>query len=166
MNATDAYLASSKAMDDVRRLNARFIENFVTNDVASHDALLHPKFIGVQSDGTRIGRASYLKKWEDGFDPDVIVYWDVRDELITIIGNVALVRSTNRHVIRHAGRDDIGMTTYTDTYLYEDGAWKCIQAQLTPIAAGKEPADETIVNVYLKGVRQEVKRPRTVAEAV
>ena len=163
MNATDAYLASSKAMDDLRRLNARFIDNFVTNDVASHDALLHRGFIGVQSDGTRIDRASYLKKWEDGFDPDVIVYWDVRDELITIIGNVALVRSTNKHVIRHDDRDEMGMTTYTDTYLYEDGAWKCIQAQITPIAVGREPADKTIVSVYLNGVRQEVEGPANTA---
>ncbi|MFI0847352.1 nuclear transport factor 2 family protein [Mesorhizobium sp. IMUNJ 23232] len=154
MTPVTAYLASPKAMDDLRDLNARFIENFLTNDVASHDALLHAEFIGVRSDGTRIGRASYLEQWATGFDPDIIVYWDVRDEFITLIGNVALVRSTNKHVFRHDGRDETGMTTYTDTYLYEAGAWKCIQAQITPIAPGKEPADETIASVYIKGVRQ------------
>lgn len=154
MTPADAYLASPKAMDDLRKLNARFIDNFVTNDVASHDALLHADFIGVRSDGSRIGRASYLEQWATGFDPEVIVYWDVRDELITLIGNVALVRSTNKHVFRHAGRDETGMTTYTDTYLYQHGAWKCIQAQITPVAPGKEPADGTIVSVYIKGVRQ------------
>ena len=154
MTPTDAYLASSKAMDDLRSLNARFIDNFVTNDVALHDAMLHDRFIGVRSDGTRIDRASYLEQWATGFDPEVIVYWDVRDELITLIGNVALVRSTNKHVFRHDGRDETGMTTYTDTYLHEGGAWKCIQAQITPVAPGKEPTDETIVSVYLNGVRQ------------
>ena len=151
---TPAYLASPKAMDDLRKLNARFIDNFVTNDVASHDALLHAEFIGVRSDGSRIGRASYLEQWATGFDPEVIVYWDVRDELITLIGNVALVRSTNKHVVRNAGCDETGMTTYTDTYLYQQGAWKCIQAQITPVAPGKEPADGTIVSVYIRGVRQ------------
>ena len=151
---TPAYLASPQAMDDLRELNARFIDNFVTNDVASHDALLHAEFIGVRSDGTRIGRAPYLEQWATGFDPAVIVYWDVRDELITLIGNVALVRSTNKHIFRNAGHDETGMTTYTDTYLYQHGAWKCIQAQITPVAPGKEPADETIVSVYIRGVRQ------------
>jgi hypothetical protein len=155
MTPTDAYLASSNAMDDLRKLNARFIENFVTNDVASHDALLHAEFIGIRGDGSRIDRASYLEQWASGFDPDVIVYWDVRDELITLVGNVALVRATNKHVFRNAGCDETGMTTYTDTYLHEAGAWKCIQAQITPVAAGKEPADETIVSVYRNGVRQQ-----------
>jgi hypothetical protein len=154
MTPTDAYLASSKAMDDLRKLNARFIANFVTNDVASHDAMLHERFIGIRSDGSRISRASYLEQWASSFDPDVIIYWDVRDEIITLIGDVALVRSTNKHVFRHDGHEETGMTTYTDTYLYEAGAWKCIQAQITPVAVGKEPADNTIVSVYLNGVRQ------------
>lgn len=154
MTLTDAYLASAKAMDDLRVLNARFIDNFVTNDVPSHDGLLHDRFISVQSDGSRIDRAPYLVRWATGFDANVIVYWDVRDELITIIGNVALVRATNKHVFRHNGHDETGMTTYTDTYLYVAGEWKCIQAQITPVARGKEPADETIISVYIKGVRQ------------
>ena len=63
MTPTDAYLASTKALDDLRAINARFIENFINNDVAAHDALLHPAFIGIRSDGTRIGRADYLKAW-------------------------------------------------------------------------------------------------------
>ena len=77
-------------MGELRALNARFIHNFVTNDVASHDAILHPEFTGVMSNGVRIERAAYLKRWATAFDPKVIVYWDTRDELITIIGNVAL----------------------------------------------------------------------------
>jgi len=78
----------------------------------------------------------------------------LRDELITIIGNVALVRATNKHVIRRDGRDITGMTTYTDTYVYEGGSWKCIQAQITPVAPEHEPGDDTILTVYLKGVNQ------------
>jgi hypothetical protein len=30
---------SADTMDELRALNARFIHNFVTNDVASHDAI-------------------------------------------------------------------------------------------------------------------------------
>lgn len=154
MTPTAAYLASPKAMDDLRKLNAHFIDNFVTNDVRSHDALLHADFVGVRSDGTRIDRAAYLAKWASGFDPDVIVYWDVRDELITLVGDVALVRATNKHVFRHASHEETGMTTYTDTYLYQGGAWKCIQAQITPVTSALEPGDETIVSVYIRGMRQ------------
>jgi hypothetical protein len=153
MTPTDAYLASTKALDDLRAINARFIENFINNDVAAHDALLHPAFIGIRSDGTRIGRADYLKAWAKGFDPGLIVYWDVRDVLITVVGNVALVRAANKHVMRHVCHDETGMTTYTDTYVYERGAWRCIQAQITPVALGKEPGEETVISVWVEGVK-------------
>lgn len=46
------------------------------------------------------------------------------------------------------------MTTYTDTYVREGGRWLCIQAQLTPVAVGFEPADGTIVSVYIRGIKQ------------
>lgn len=154
MAPDSGYLASPHARQDLRWLNAVFIENFINNDVISHDAILHAGFIAIQGDGARIDRESYLRKWATGFDPEVIVYWDVRDELITVVGNVALVRATNKHVIRRDGREMTGMTTYTDTYVYESGAWKCVQAQITPLAPEHEPGDDTILTVYLKGVNQ------------
>lgn len=154
MTSVADYLGSQEAMRDLRALNALFIHNFITNDIRSHDAILHADFIGVQSDGSRISRADYLERWATGFDPDVIIYWDVRDEVINIVGNVALVRATNKHVMRHNGRDNTGMTTYTDIYLYANGRWSCIQAQITPIAPSKEPGDETVITVYVNGILQ------------
>jgi ketosteroid isomerase-like protein len=138
----------------LRALNARFIHNFVTNDVASHDAMLHPGFINIRPNGQRQSRADYLRAWATGFDPDIITYWDTRDERIDVFGDVALVRATNRHIIRRAGAEVDGMTTYTDTYLREGGAWLCIQAQLTPYTATPQPGVETIVSVYLRGQLQ------------
>ena len=107
---------AAETMDELRALNARFIENFVTSDVASHDAMLHRDFINIWPTGQRWDRATYLKYWATAFDPKIIVYWDVRDELITIIGDVALVRSTNKHTRRRDGKEVTAMTMYTDTY--------------------------------------------------
>lgn len=154
MSSAISYLPPRGAFSELNALNARFIENFIRNDVRSHDAMLHADFIGIQGDGARIDRAAYLRKWATGFDPEVIVYWDVRDENITVIGNIALVRATNKEICRRGGQDIPAMSTYTDTYLYEGGAWKCVQAQITPVAPGREPGDDTIIAVYIKGVRQ------------
>jgi hypothetical protein len=148
------YLASPEAMQDLRALNAQFIENFIRNDVTAHDALLHPDFLYIRGNGARVGRKAYLEGWAAGFDPEVIIYWDTRDELITLIGPVALVRAANRYVERVDGVETSGMAAYTDTYLREAGRWRCIQAQITPVAAACEPPDETIISVYLKGMRQ------------
>lgn len=138
-------------LNELRALNARFIHNFVTNDVASHDTITHPRFLYISASGARVGRAEYLRQWATGFDPQVIVYWDVRDESIDVFGDFALVRATNKHIHRRDGQDVVGMTAYTDTYVREGTRWLCVQAQLTNVSADNQPGDETIVNRYIKG---------------
>jgi len=150
-----ATLVQTDSMTELKALNARFIHNFITNDVKSHDAMLHPTFINVTTKGARVSREDYLRLWATQFNPEVHVYYDVRDELITIFDNVALVRSTNKATIRRDSTESTNMTTYTDTYLHENGEWKCIQAQITSVAPENYPSDATIVSVYVKGQRQQ-----------
>jgi hypothetical protein len=130
---------------ELRALNARFIHNFITNDVPAHDAILHKDFICITPTGARVGRADYLKAWATGFDAERIPYFDYRDELIHVFG------PTNKSVRMTNGVETVGMTMYTDTYVQESGAWKCVQAQITPVAAANYPPDETIVQKYVKG---------------
>ncbi len=146
--------AANTEMDTLRALNARFIHNFVTNDVASHDAILHPRFICITQSGARRNRADYLRDWAHGFDPQVLLHWDTRDERIDVFGDVALVRATNKHIHRKDGAEITGMTCYTDTYLREQGRWLCIQAQLTTLTPQHYPAEHTVINTYLRGVLQ------------
>ena len=145
-------------LDVLSTLNKRFIHNFVTNDVASHDAMLHPGFRAIYSSGNHIDRASYLKHWAHGFDPDVITYWDMRDQRINVYGDVALVGATNQWVRVIDGVETTGMTCYTDTYVRvgngAGNAWLCVLAQLTPVSREHYPCDETIIVKYLRGVRQ------------
>jgi uncharacterized protein DUF4440 len=154
MQTVASRLPHNDPMVDLKALNARFIHNYVTNDVSSHDAMMHPDFICIGPRGIRQNRADYLKQWATQFDPEVVVYWDVRDEVITIIDNVALVRSTNKRTIRRDSEDTTSMSTYTDTYLFHRGEWKCIQAQIQTLPPESYPGDDTIVSVYIKGKRQ------------
>jgi ketosteroid isomerase-like protein len=151
---TVAQRVPHDVMAELKALNARFIHNYVTNDVKSHDAMMHPEFICIGPKGVRQNRADYLRQWATQFDPEVVVYWDVRDEVITIIDDVALVRSTNKRTIRQDGSDTTSMSTYTDTYLRQKGEWKCIQAQIQALPPENYPSDDTIVSVYIKGKRQ------------
>lgn len=146
----------TQAQDDLatlRALNKRFIHNFVTNDVPSHDAILHPGFTAISPSGAHADRASYLHEWATGFDPQVILYWDMRDERISVVGNTALVRATNKWLRRINGVSTPGMTCYTDTYVRVGDGWLCLQAQLTPVAAPNYPSDSTIVCQYHRGVQ-------------
>ena len=154
MQTVASRLPHDDLVAELKALNARFIHNYVTNDVSSHDAMMHPDFICIGPRGIRQNRADYLKQWATQFDPEVVVYWDVRDEVITIVDNVALVRSTNKRTIRRDGTETTGMSTYTDTYLFQKGQWKCIQAQIQTLPPESYPGDDTIVSVYIKGKRQ------------
>ncbi len=141
-------------LNELRALNARFIHNFVANDVPSHDAITHERFLYISTSGARVDRAEYLRQWATGFDPEVIVYWDVRDERIDVFGDFALVRATNKHIQRTGGQEVTGMTAYTDAYVREAGRWLCVQAQLTAVSPENYPGDETIVNSYVMGLLQ------------
>jgi lactoylglutathione lyase len=141
-------------LQTLRALNKRFIHNFVTNDVASHDAILHPQFRNMTSLGAHMSREAYLRYWATGFDNDVIIYWDMRDERITLHGDTALISATNRWERVQDGATTVGMTSYTDTYVRADGQWLCVLAQLLPVAPQHYPADDTIVVKYLRGQLQ------------
>jgi ketosteroid isomerase-like protein len=139
---------------ELRALNARFIHNFITNDVPGHDAILHEDFICINPMGARVSRADYLNAWATGFDAERIPYYDYRDEVINVVGNTALVRSTNKRVGLKDGVETVAMTMYTDIYVQQDGTWKCVQAQITPVAPANYPPDVTIVRKYVKGQAQ------------
>ena len=146
--------ADAQAVQALSALNKRFIHNFVTNDVASHDAILHPGFRAIYSGGSHVDRAQYLLDWAAGFDPAVITYWDMRDQRINVFGDVALVGATNRWIRVRGGAEVLGFTCYTDTYVRVGSQWLCILAQLTPVAPEHYPPDDSIVVKYLRGVLQ------------
>lgn len=146
--------STSRDLEQLRALNKRFIHNFVTNDVPGHDRIIHPQFRTVTSAGGHMGRQPYLEEWASGFDPDVIIYWDMRDERITLLGDVALVTASTRYVRVREGREVPGMTCYTDTYVRTPDGWRCALAQLTPVSPDNYPGDDTIVVKYIRGVLQ------------
>lgn len=133
-------------MAALKKLNAQFIQNFVDNDVAAQSKIIHPGFVHISSTGKSINREDYLKEWAHGFDG--YIYWDYRDEQIKIFGNTALVHAKNKFTFVKEGKEISGMSMYTDIYIKEKNEWKCIQAQITMVAAANEAGDSTIVKKY------------------
>jgi hypothetical protein len=95
-----------------------------------------------------------VTRWATGFDPNVIIYWDMRDQRINVYGDLALVGATNRWIRVRDGIETLGMTCYTDTYVRTNGSWLCVLVQLTPVSPEHFPDDNSIVVKYLRGVRQ------------
>ena len=138
--------AQETNMAQLKKLNALFIHNFVTNDVAAHSLIFHKDFIRISSDGEYTGRKKYLEDWAHGFGD--IKYWDYRNEDIKIFGSMALVHSQNKCIIIKDGKEIISYWMYTDTYIQENGEWKCVQAQIGKVTPENFAGDETIVRKY------------------
>jgi hypothetical protein len=138
--------AQQTDLEVLKKLNAKFIHNFVTGDTASHSGIIHRDFIHVSSTGKYTARKDYLENWAHGFNG--IMYWDYRDEDIRIFGNTALIHSQNKCITIENGKEVMSFWMYTDTYIKENGEWKCIQAQIAMVAPEYYAADETILRKY------------------
>jgi hypothetical protein len=147
---TNASFAQSGDADlaQLRKMNATFINNFVTNDTASHNRIIHKDFVCISEEGTVVPRDVYLQQWAHGFDPKVYKYWDYRQEQIRLFGDMALVRAVNKYIVIVQDKKVTGMSMYTDTYVKENGQWRCVQAQITPVSPENFPGDDSIVRKY------------------
>ena len=143
---TAAFSQDDKAT--LSKLNATFIHNFVTNDTASHNKIIHKDFMYISSTGNVVNRKDYMNNWAHDYDPKVYKYWDYRDEVIRIIGNIGLVRAMDKFTIAKDGKEVTGMSIYTDTYIKENGQWKCIQAQITIVDPKYYRGDDKIIRKY------------------
>lgn len=135
-------IAKTKAMETTAQttdlaqlsaLNARFINNFVTNDTASHNQIIHKDFIYISMEGKIVNRDEYIKRWAHGYNPEVDKSFEYKNEVIRIFGDMALVRSNTYYSWLENGKMMYGKTVYTDTYIKESGRWWCVQAQITEL---------------------------------
>lgn len=123
-------------LDDLKKLsalNAQFIRNFVTQDSAAHNKILHKDFICIENAGVIVGREEYLKDWAHAYRDSQYTAFTYDDEVIRIFGNTGLVRSKTTSVKLENGKEVKGHTIYTDTYIKENGKWLCVQAHITPV---------------------------------
>ena len=114
-------------------LNAKFIKNYVTNDTASHNTIVHKDFVYISSSGKIVPREAYMNNWAHDYDPKIYKSFEYNNEVIRIFGNMALVRANNTFSWMENGKLRHGKTVYTDTYVKENGRWWCVQAQITNV---------------------------------
>jgi ketosteroid isomerase-like protein len=127
------YAAIKTDKELLSDLNARFIKNFLTQDVKAHTELIHEDFVCIESNGAIVSRDVYLKNWANDFDNSGYTSFTYTDEVIRIFGNTALVRARTSYNKLADGKAIEGYTIYTDTYIKENGKWQCVQVQITPV---------------------------------
>jgi hypothetical protein len=117
-------------LQQLQQLNAAFIRNFINEDTAAHNEIIHKDFFCIEGNGAIVDRNTYMKDWAKGYSDSEYSSFTYTDELIRIFGNMALVRSKTVYVKQSGAK---GSSVYTDTYIKENGRWWCVQAQITAV---------------------------------
>jgi ketosteroid isomerase-like protein len=110
---------------ELRRLNDEYVRASLHGDVQWFEAHLAHDFVCIESDGSVLFRDGFLRMAARRSDQGdyTLDYVDVR-----FYGDVALVRASGSWTNKDGGR---GISRYTDVYVYTDGAWKVVSAQIT-----------------------------------
>lgn len=113
----------------LKRLNREYVAAWLAGDLRWYRDHLAEDFECIESDGSVLDKAAFLRRTAGG--PDVASY---RLERVTvrILGDVGLVRGCGRWTDRHG---TLGTSRYTDVYVRDDGAWRVAAAQVTRAAA-------------------------------
>jgi hypothetical protein len=138
-------LAQDKDLAELVRINRQFNLNWVNGDTVAHTRIIHRDFLCVLSSrASTIDRLSYMQGWAPG--AATVLYWDYRAERIRVVGNIALVMSINVYKVRVDDKIVEKASHYTDTYLKENGQWRCVQAQLAEVPLATATALPIVAN--------------------
>jgi hypothetical protein len=111
------------------RLNEQYVHASLTGDVEWFRGHLAKDFVCIESDGSVLFREGFLRAAALGCDLSgyKLDHVDVR-----FYGEVALVRASGSWVSKTRVA---GISRYTDVYVYTEGVWKVVSAQITRPAA-------------------------------
>ena len=132
-NKMENVISPVSDKEQLSALNAQFIQNFLSQDVAAHSRIIHRDFVCIESNGAIVSRETYLQNWATDFDNSGYTSFTYEDESIRIFGNTAFVRAKTVYTKDNNGQTETGYTIYTDTYIKENGKWQCVQVQITPV---------------------------------
>jgi len=117
---------------DLTRINEQFIRNYLNNDTVAHNKIIHPdKFLIIKSDGSLMNRRDYMLEWSKGYNKETIPEFQMLDPIVRVFGDMAVITAKTRFKYQKEGKWLIGESRYSDTYIRENGQWRCVHVQLT-----------------------------------
>jgi hypothetical protein len=98
----------------------------INADKGKLDRILADDYVGTDSDGKRQGKAEYIKTIERDTG---IQKWDFEDLKVNLKGE----RATLTGVVKWQVRDQEVADRFTDKFVWRDGRWQAISAELSPV---------------------------------
>lgn len=109
----------------LKQLNDQYIAAFLAGDVGWYEMHLADDFVCIESDGSLLDKAEFLRLTAEG--PDVLEY-RLDHVRVRVYGDTALVQATGLFT-RKDGTP--GKSRYIDVYVRNGMDWKVVSAQIT-----------------------------------
>lgn len=121
-NATGAPMSREA---DLRLLNEQYIKASLAGDVEWYRAHLADEFVCIDSDGSVLDKAAFLRKTARGSD---LAEYRLDEVDVRFYGDVAVVRATGSWKAKNGVP---GLSRYVDIYARTGDDWKAVSAQIT-----------------------------------
>jgi ketosteroid isomerase-like protein len=111
--------------EELEQLNQQYVQASLAGDVEWYRRRLAEEFVCIESDGSVLDKAAFLRQTAQGSD---LVEYRLDRVDILLYGEVGLVRATGSWT----ARDGIpGVSRYVDVYARSGDEWKVVSAQIT-----------------------------------
>ena len=111
--------------EELEQLNQQYVKASLAGDVEWYRRRLADEFVCIESDGSVLDKAAFLRKTAQGSD---LVEYRLDRVDILLYGEVGLVRATGSWT----AKDGIpGVSRYVDVYARSGDEWKVVSAQIT-----------------------------------
>jgi ketosteroid isomerase-like protein len=109
----------------LRRLNEQYVKASLAGDVEWYRAHLADDFVCIESDGSVLDKAAFLRMTAQGSD---LAEYRLDEVSIRIYGDVGLIRANGSWKTKTGV---LGVSRYTDIYVRTGNEWKAVSAQIT-----------------------------------
>jgi ketosteroid isomerase-like protein len=111
--------------EELEQLNEQYVKASLAGDVEWYRRRLAEEFVCIESDGSVLDKAAFLRQTAQGSD---LVEYRLDRVDIRLYGDVGLVRATGSWT----AKDGIpGVSRYVDVYARSGDEWKVVSAQIT-----------------------------------
>ena len=114
----------------LRAINHRFVDSFVSKNGAFLDSLTSEDFVQTAADGSWRERGEFLQ-WVHGAAP--LSGASSEDVRVRLFGPVALLHAVFEGV---AADGHVARARYTDVYFWDGADWRLVSGQITPLKEG------------------------------
>jgi ketosteroid isomerase-like protein len=111
--------------EQLKRLNEEYVQASLAGDVEWYQEHLAEEFVCIDSDGSVLDKAAFLRLTAQGSD---LAEYRLDEVDIRFYGDVALVRASGSWTSKNGVP---GVSRYIDVYVRSGEEWKTVSAQIT-----------------------------------